>query len=164
LRIGLISDTHDYIENIEKAIKMFKDKEVLFIIHAGDYISPDAVRAFHGTKLIGVLGNNDVYNKSELNNAFNDIGGQLKGEIWEHEVDDIIFAVYHGTKLELKNSLIQSGKYDVVICGHTHRTENTNTGKTLVLNPGTAKGWFFGYNATIGIFDTQSKRMELINI
>jgi predicted phosphodiesterase len=37
-------------------------------------------------------------------------------------------------------------------------------GKTLVLNPGTANGWFFGYKATIAIFNTQTKCCEFINL
>ena len=30
------------------------------VIHAGDIVSPEAVEAFSGVKLIGVLGNNDL--------------------------------------------------------------------------------------------------------
>jgi predicted phosphodiesterase len=30
----------------------------------------------------------------------------------------------------------------VVVYGHTHRIQNKKIGKTLVINPGTAKGWF----------------------
>ncbi len=76
----------------------------------------------------------------------------------------MIFAVYHGTQQERRNSLIQSGKYDVVVCGHTHRILNSRVGKTLVLNPGTAKGWFLGYMATIAIFDTLTKAVQFIDL
>ena len=44
--------------------------------------------------------------------------------------------------------MIKSAKYDVFVCGHTHRTLNTTFGKTMVINPGTANGWFLGYKAT----------------
>jgi len=50
------------------------------------------------------------------------------------------------------------------VCGHTHRTLNSKVGRTLVLNPGTAKGWFFGYMATIGIFDTLTKAVNFIDL
>jgi predicted phosphodiesterase len=39
-----------------------------------------------------------------------------------------------------------------------------NVGRTIFLNPGTANGWFFGYKATIAIFDTQSKESEFISL
>ena len=72
----------------------------------------------------------------------------------------MIFALYHGTDSRRKESLIQSGKYDVVVCGHTHIVQNKKVGKTLVINPGTANGWFFGYRATAVVFDTKSREPE----
>jgi len=163
LKIGLISDTHDNIENIHKSLKVFKNNKTSIVIHAGDYVSPDAIRVFQGMKLVGVFGNND-FDKSGIRDAFNDIGGQIRGDLYELDVDDMIFAVYHGTQRETMNKLIQSGKYDIVVCGHTHRTRNSRVGNTVIVNPGTANGWFFGYWATIAIFDTLSKVVDFINL
>jgi uncharacterized protein len=161
MKIGLISDTHDNIQNIQKATSLFNDRRVSFVIHAGDIVSPETVEAFTGVKLIGILGNNDL-KVEELTNAFDKIGGQLKGEFCEMEQDDLIFAIYHGTNLRRKESLIQSGRYDVVVCGHTHKVQNKKVEKTLVVNPGTANGWFFGYSATAAVFDTQTKEPEFL--
>jgi uncharacterized protein len=163
LKIGIISDTHDCIGNIEKSVKIFKHNEISFVLHAGDYTSPEAVRRFQGVKLIGVLGNNDK-DIDGLDDAFNGIGGNLKDELYQFNEGSIKFALYHGTSSKQKESLIQSGKYDVVICGHTHRIQKLNMGKTMVINPGTAKGWLFGYKATLAIFETQNKQLEFINI
>ena len=96
MKIGLISDTHDNIQNIQKAIISFNEKLVRVVIHAGDIVSPETVEAFDGMRLIGVLGNNDL-EISKLTTAFDKIGGQLKGEFCEIEQDKLIFAVYHGT-------------------------------------------------------------------
>jgi putative phosphoesterase len=163
MKIGLISDTHDNIQNIRKAISLFSNKNVSFVIHAGDIVSPEAVEAFHGVKLIAVLGNNDL-EINGLTNAFDRIGGQLKSEFCETEHDDLIFAIYHGTNSRKKELLIRSGKYNVVVCGHTHKVQYKKYGRTLVINPGTANGWFFGYNATAAVFDTQSKEPEFLNL
>jgi hypothetical protein len=163
MKIGLISDTHDNIQNIQKAIISFNDIQVRVVIHAGDIVSPGTVEAFDGMRLIGVLGNNDLQ-IHELTDAFDRIGGQLNGEFCEIEQDNLIFAVYHGTNSRRKESLIQCGKYDVVVCGHTHRVQNKKFGKTLFLNPGTANGWFFGYGATAAIFDTQTKEPEFMHL
>lgn len=163
MKIGLIADTHDNIENIEKAVEVFKESKADLVIHAGDYVSPEAIRLFRGVNLLGVFGNND-FDKSGIRDAFIDIGGQIKGDLGEFEIDDLIFAVYHGTQQERRDLLIQSGKYDVIVCGHTHQTLTSKVGRTLVLNPGTAKGWFFGYRATVGIFDTLTKAMYFIDL
>jgi putative phosphoesterase len=114
LIIGLIADTHDNIENIEKAVEVFKESKTDLVIHAGDYVSPEAIRYFRGVKLVGVFGNND-FDKSGIRDAFSDIGGQIKGDLCEFEIDDLIFAVYHGTQQECMDLLIQSGKYDVIV-------------------------------------------------
>lgn len=163
LKIGLIADTHDNIDNIMKSVRVFKESTTNMVFHAGDYISPNAIRAFHGVKLVGVFGNND-FDKSNIRDAFNEIGGQIDGDVCEFEVDDIIFAIYHGTQQTRRDMLIRSGKYDVVVCGHTHRTLNSKVGGTLVINPGTASGWFFGYMATVAIFDTLNRAVRFIDL
>ncbi|MDQ3807347.1 MAG: metallophosphoesterase family protein, partial [Thermoproteota archaeon] len=73
-------------------------------------------------------------------------------------------AVYHGTDFRKREALIQSGKYNVVVYGHTHKVENKLVGKTIVINPGTANGWFFSYKATAAIFDTVSRKCDFIDL
>ena len=80
VKIGLISDTHDNFKTIEAAVKIFGEKRIGYVIHAGDITTPEAVEAFSGLKMIGVLGNNDV-DKKGLENAFEKIGGELRGEL-----------------------------------------------------------------------------------
>ncbi len=163
MKIGLISDTHDNFKTIEGAVRIFGEKGIEYIIHAGDITTPEAVEAFSGLKMIGVLGNNDL-DKQGLTSAFEKIGGELRGEICEIEEDNLLIGVYHGTDFRKRDALIQSGKYDVVVYGHTHKIDNKIVGNTMVINPGTANGWFFGYKATAAIFDTQSKECDFIDL
>lgn len=163
MKIGLISDTHDYTRNIRMAVREFNENQVDFVIHAGDFVSPIAIESFKGVKLVGVLGNNDK-DIPGLTSAFNKIHGELKGEIFETVYDGMSFAVYHGTNLAKKEQLIKSGKYDVFIYGHTHRKDNRYIGTTRIINPGTTKGWFSGLFATIAVFDTSSRKLEFINL
>lgn len=160
-KIGIISDTHDNIENILKAVKEFNSRHVEIVLHAGDFVSPIAVESFAGIKLVGILGNNDT-DIPGLTSAFNKIDGELKGEIFEAVYDGMKLVIYHGTSSSRKEFLIKSGKYDMVIYGHTHRKASNKIGRTLVINPGTAKGWFFGFYATIAVFDTHSRIIEFV--
>ncbi|HEU0144178.1 MAG TPA: metallophosphoesterase family protein, partial [Nitrososphaera sp.] len=68
MKIGLISDTHDNFKTIEAAVRIFREKRIDYVLHAGDITTPEAVEAFAGLKLIGVLGNNDL-DKKGLNDA-----------------------------------------------------------------------------------------------
>jgi predicted phosphodiesterase len=109
------------------------------------------------------LGNNDK-DVAGLTSAFNKINGKLEGEIYKTVYDGMKFAVYHGTSIAKREQLIKSGKYDIFIYGHTHRKDNRFVGNTRVINPGTAKGWFFGLFATIAVFDTTSRNIDFINL
>lgn len=161
MKIGIISDSHDHMDNIAKSIRIFKDRGVAYVLHLGDYVNPNSVRAFKGIKLVGIFGNNDG-DKFRLMTAFNEISGELKGEFYEFEEAGLKFACYHGTELPIKDALIKSSTYDVVLSGHTHKCENIRIGKTLSLNPGTSHG--FGDKATIMIFDTEKGHAEPIDL
>jgi putative phosphoesterase len=161
MKIGIISDSHDHMDNIAKSISIFKDSGVAYVLHLGDYVNPNSVRAFQGIKLVGIFGNNDG-DKFRLMTAFNEISGEIKGEFCEFEEAGLKFACYHGTELPIKDALVKCSKYDVVLSGHTHKCENIRIGNTLVLNPGTSHG--FGDKATIMIFDAQKGLAELIDL
>ena len=190
MKIGIISDTHDDIANVRRAIKIFNTENVEYVIHAGDYIFPGVVLEFKklDAKLIGVFGNNDGERIHLLKN-FLEIGAELKGEIGEIELDEVLFGIYHGTDKNIKERLVNSQKYDVFITGHTHKIElsaasnttnnteqkantintNENRGSTLVLNPGSAhkkvesESGAFEEGGVI-IFNTHNKQYKLVDL
>ena len=61
--------------------------------------------------------------------------------------------------------LAQSGKYDLVFYGHTHRAWDEKVacllsqGNTHMINPGELAGQF--YKPTFAIYDTDSEKLEL---
>jgi putative phosphoesterase len=59
--IGIIADTHDNLVPTRKAIKLFNDRKVKYVIHAGDYTSPFTLKLFKELKCkyVGIFGNND---------------------------------------------------------------------------------------------------------
>jgi len=147
MKLGIISDTHDDVDNVRMAIEIFNREDVKYVIHAGDYVFPGIVMEFKrlNAKLIGVLGNNDG-EKNQLLKAFLEVNGELKGELGDMSFDDLKIGIYHGTSNDIRNQLAGSGRYDILVCGHTHRIEPADVGKrgtypkdgsTLVLNPGT---------------------------
>ncbi len=175
MKIGIISDTHDDVDNVRKAIKIFNERNVELVIHAGDYVFPGVVQEFKalkGAKLVGVLGNNDG-ERTGLLRRFLEVGGQLLGELGELEIDSIKLGIYHGTSEEIKQMLASSKKYDVLICGHTHKKEpKENRGRvgegTFILNPGSAhrmvKNIPVFEQAGIMILDTQTKEYDYVQL
>ncbi|HDN95089.1 MAG TPA: metallophosphoesterase, partial [Nitrospirae bacterium] len=57
MKIGIMSDSHDHVNNIQKSIQAFRERDVDYILHLGDYVNPNSVREFKGVKLVGIFGN-----------------------------------------------------------------------------------------------------------
>ncbi|MEM3980825.1 MAG: YfcE family phosphodiesterase, partial [Ignisphaera sp.] len=61
MKLGIMSDSHDNLPAIDKALKVFRDQDVDLLIHLGDIISPFALSKVleFPAKIIIVTGNND---------------------------------------------------------------------------------------------------------
>lgn len=171
MNLGIISDTHDDLLSLKSAIKIFNERKVSHVIHAGDYVFPGVVKEFKhlNGKLIGVLGNNDGEKFGLLKN-FQDIGGELHGEFCDLELDNLKIAVYHGTSNKMTEAIISSQLYNLVIHGHTHRKRDDRIGDVLVLNPGCAHREFPNIEGEIEtepsiiIFDTTKMSYQFIRL
>ena len=159
--IGLISDSHDHVQNIETAVTTFKERDVELVLHAGDFCSPFTIPPFEGLTLKGVFGNNDGDHYLILQ-KFSEIGATHLGSFGEVVVDDRTIALYHGTDAPITEVLEQSGKYDVVVSGHTHEKKVEFIGNTLAINPGTAHG--FNKEATVALLDTEAMDVSFVTL
>jgi uncharacterized protein len=171
MNIGIISDTHDDLFSLKSAIRIFNERKVKYVIHAGDYVFPGVVKEFKhlNAKLIGVLGNNDG-EKLGLSKNFQEIGGELHGEFCNLELDNLKIAIYHGTSNEITEAIISSQLYTLVIHGHTHKKRDDKIRDVLVLNPGSAHRDFpnidgeFEAEPSIIIFDTTKISYQFIRL
>ena len=61
MKIGVVSDTHNNLKNIETIINIFNEIKVPIVFHTGDISNANALERFSklNSKLIGVYGNND---------------------------------------------------------------------------------------------------------
>jgi putative phosphoesterase len=157
--IGLISDTHDHVPNIKKAVSEFKKRKADLVLHAGDYCSPFTVPEFKGLNLKGIFGNNDG-DKYLLISKFKEIGAEIAGDFLKVQADGLLIAVYHGTYAEITDSLCHSGRFDIVVSGHIHEKVNQVIGETIHINPGTAHG--FGEEASIAFLNTETKEVKFV--
>lgn len=153
-----MADSHDNLPRITQAVKIFTREKVELVLHCGDFISPFTARVFKGLncRLIGVFGNNDG-EKFGLRKSFRDIG-EIYEDFYEGEFSGRKFILLH--KERLVEPLSRSGKYEVIIYGHTHRPE-VRRGKVLVVNPGECGGWLNG-NPTVGILDVEKLEVDIV--
>ncbi|NLE05126.1 MAG: metallophosphoesterase [Crenarchaeota archaeon] len=161
--IGLISDSHDNLSNLEKAIELLNQKRVDLVLHAGDFVSPFVVEKFKNLncKLIGVLGNNDG-DVAFLRQRFSEtINCEIRGRFAEVTIDNFRIALLHGDDLVLLNVLINSDCFEAVIYGHSHVSMVRENKNTLVINPGELCGYLTG-KSTYGLLDTQKREVQII--
>ena len=164
MKIGIISDTHDRLPFIDKAVRKMNEEEVELVLHAGDYSAPFAAYRFKPlkAKMIGVFGNNDA-EKELLRRNFNEIGIEIRGRFAEIQVDGLKIALLHGEETELLRSLLNARAYNVVVYGHTHQSEVKRKNGVLAINPGEVCGYLSG-KATIGLLDTSTMDVTILPI
>ncbi len=163
--IGLISDTHDNLPQIEKAVKYLNDQKVGLVLHAGDYVAGFVIPKFKvlNCKLIGVFGNNDGDHEL-LKKRFNETTNcTIHDQFASIEVESYKIALLHGTETELLNSIIDSGYFDAVIHGHSHNKSIERKDKTLAINPGELCGYLTG-KSTIAVLDTAKHEAKIIEL
>ncbi|MCE1248135.1 MAG: metallophosphoesterase [Firmicutes bacterium] len=157
MKIGIISDTHDNILMMKKAVEIFREKKIELLLHAGDHVAPFTCMVWEelGVEVIAVFGNNDG-DHSFLRKRFRKIG-----RIYDRPREIIIgkrrILMLH--EPDNLNEYSQSGKYDLVIFGHTHKQKIYLEDETLVINPGEGCGWITG-KATAVIIDLKTMDYE----
>ena len=157
MKIGVLSDSHDNVPMINKAVELFNDEGVSLVIHAGDFVAPFAVAAMHNLKcrVVGVFGNNDG-ERIGIARQFEAIG-EIHPNLAIVEIGGRTIAATHYP--ELAEPIAQCGSYDIVIYGHTHEID-VRRESSLLLNPGETGGWTTG-RSTAAIVELDSLEAEI---
>jgi len=166
MKIAIISDTHDNVPNLEKALKWMKDNNIEALIHCGDLCAPSILKTILAPQFAGpihmVFGNvEDRDLTSKLAQKFNHVTHH--GDVGETEIDDpaesdvkkIAFVHFP----EKGKELAESGNYDIVFYGHTHKPWEEKVNGIRLVNPGTLAGMF--NKATFAVYDTKTDELEL---
>jgi len=158
--IGIVSDTHEHVKMIVKAVTVFKERAPLFVIHCGDIISPPVLERFAGFGLKAVFGNNDG-ERSGLKKKCQELGFDEIVDSAEFEVAGKKFFVNHGTNPATIEAAMASELYDFVLHGHTHIPRDEQHGRTKVINPGAL---FMAPKYTIAFLTVETGEVEFVEL
>ena len=121
MKIGVVSDTHNNLKNIETIINLFNDERVPVVIHTGDISNANTLERFSNlnSKLIGVYGNNDRNEKGlkEVALKYDFIFQEPPNSI---RLNNRNIAIFHEPDT-IDDFLVNNRGIDIVIHGHTHR-------------------------------------------
>ena len=161
MKIGVVSDTHNNLKNIETIINLFNDERVPVVIHTGDISNANTLERFSNlnSKLIGVYGNNDR-NESGLKEVAQKNNFQFQEPPRRLSLLDREIVIFHEPD-KIDQFLSENKLIDVVLYGHTHRYENNTKNGVLFFNPGESAGMQKGSNA-IGILDLKNMEAKRI--
>jgi len=140
MKVGILSDTHNHIENIQKALEIFTQFRPDVIIHCGDATTIESIEWFCEYRLIFAFGNGDVINggiKASLK-SYN--LNNYAGFVFRGEVGGKMVGVTHGHLPEFLDELTTENQMDYVFSGHTHLRMDQRIGKTRWINPGSLGG------------------------
>jgi putative phosphoesterase len=161
--IGLMSDTHDKLDAVERAIDFFNQSGVRHVLHAGDLNSAFVVPLFSRlrARLHYVWGNNDG-DQEMITARFKELGLPPPENFESLKLGGRRIALLHGTHPGIVEAVVRSGMYDVVVRGHTHRAKVTGR-RPLVVNPGEVCGYLTG-KETVALLDLVRLRVRIIEL
>lgn len=163
MKIGLLSDTHNNINNLAAALKIFDRESIHTIFFCGDLVDAGCVPLFAGLELHLVEGNMDP-DPAALLRAVQHLGnGGTFGLEYEVTLSGKHMLLLHGHLNERLNEVLHNGLYDYVIHGHTHRRRDERIGNTRVINPG-ALGGIRHESRSIAILDLAQDQLNVIEV
>jgi len=148
MKIGLISDTHGFLD--PRLPKIFRGVD--HILHAGD-IGPDVIIAQLESiaPVTAVLGNNDNSPCFPLTQAV--------------QLGEVRFLVHHIVTPKALTAELQSRiakeKSDVVMFGHSHQQFDGTLNGVRFVNPGYAGKPKFGAPRSVALMELDGKKIEM---
>ena len=152
----IISDSHDNMPKISRAVDIAIERKIDTLIHCGDLCSPFAAKELlrHRGQIYVILGNNDG-EKIGLKSL---LGPSLKKGPVSIEIDGKKVVVMH-EPFGLNDTIVA----DFLFYGHTHKLEIRIDTKPVIINPGESCGYLTG-RATAVLLDPDTLECEIVEL
>ncbi len=170
MKIAVISDIHDNIWNLQKALAMPGLQATEAMLCCGDLCSPFVIhllgRAYSGPIHI-VLGNNDGDVAAIIGNSKKYSNIHIHGEYFRSTLGEITLAMNHYP--DKARAIAENGGFDIVCYGRNHTVvDDEMVNGTLLINPGAIMGYHGGelrdIPATYLLLDTDLPKAEVYRI
>lgn len=164
-----MSDTHDNLPAIAKAVEEMNKRKVDILIHLGDHVSPFSIDMLGDVdaERHAIYGNNDG-DVATLGTVARKRDIRLHRMPHEMMLGDKKAILFHGfgtpnTTLAIIDSVAESGRYGLVLYGHTHKVDVRTVADTLIINPGEVFGHLSG-KSSIAVLDTRTSNVNVVTL
>lgn len=164
MKIGIVSDTHNNLKNVNRIVELFNAAGVERVIHTGDITQAKTLEVFAhlDVPLYGVYGNNDEGEREALEAAVAAYGFVFRDPPFLLDWHQRSIMVVHDP-LEFEGHLNRT--HDLALHGHTHlyryQSVESDHGRQVFFNPGECAGHMVGFNA-VGVLDLETLAAELL--
>lgn len=163
MKIALLSDVHDNINNLLAALHTAVLEGCSHLIYLGDIVDTFTLRTMleewpHSADII--FGNNEYALQDHARTA-----AAFKGCIhhgFEADIQRGGRRIYCSHYPHEALAAAESGKYHAAFYGHTHRAEQTMIRGVLLANPGEVGG--VRRPPSFAVFDTETLSLSFLNI
>ena len=141
MRIAILSDSHDHIPNLKRAVRLANSEGAEMLIHCGDLISPfmlPCLDGFNGP--VHLIYGNNPGDQHLIAARCATVFPRLHhhGTHGSFEAGTLRIAVCHYP--DQARDLAASGSFDLVCCGHDHVWNVERLDHCLLVNPGDLLG------------------------
>jgi uncharacterized protein len=162
MQVAILSDIHDNIWNLKRALDQVKASNISRMLFLGDFCAPFTLKqlaeGFSG-QVDAVFGNNDGDQHLLTAVASEQSNVVLHGPFAELEIDNRRIALTHYP--EIARGLADGG-YDAVFYGHDHTRFSGEVGATVLGNPGEIMGRFG--SPSFGVYDTTEQSFQHVDV
>ena len=160
--IAILSDIHDNLAALEKALALFEANSVENVLFCGDFCSPIPSRTLASYKgnVYAIFGNGDGDRFAIAGVAAQNPNFHVMGEWAELELDGRKIALTHYPIYA--QAFARTGDYDLVCSGHTHEKHLEQFGNTLWVNPGEILGW--KTDPTCALYHPKKHEVEFLTL
>jgi putative phosphoesterase len=159
MKIAILSDSHDRVDNLEKALALVAETGAERLFFLGDFCAPFSLAAlaegFAGP-IDCIFGNNDGDQFLLCQVAAKHPHVTFHAPLAELEIGARKVALQHYP--EIAKRLAESGAYDAVFSGHDHLQYIHLIGDTLWANPGEIMGRLGP--PSFGLWDSDTNSFE----
>ena len=162
MEVAILSDIHDNIWNLERALDELNKRKAQRLLFLGDFCAPFSLKQLaegFSDPIDAIFGNNDGDQFLLATIAADHANVTLHGQFAELKIESKSIAMNHYPGIARG---LAHGDYDAVFYGHDHTPFTGEVGATLLANPGEIMGRFG--SPSFGIYDTEAQSFRHVPI